>query len=316
MLKNLAVRGPVRITRRYSHGAAKPPLLEIHEQFVELLRRYEGSSSGSVTMQNKGRVYDIVLSNGAKRGAMDARMMLQLGEIVDGLTQRNHTEQLGGLILRGSGASFCAGLDLDLAKSALDSPEKGILMSDYMTDLINRIRDSSYVSVCLINGPAIGGGVELITATDYRIMLDTPRVKLQSVHARIGASPGWGGGSRLCQLVGRRKALQFLGASVPLDARAALAAGLVDALVPPPPTTSTSSSLEETETERVSQAAMDFLDPWVNDKQYPKSVSGIKYMLAAASESAEEMAIREQEVFYDRWFGQDNKQALGLEGRR
>ena len=54
MLKNLAVRGPVRITRRYSHGAAKPPLLETHEQFVELLRRYEGSSLGSVTMQNKG----------------------------------------------------------------------------------------------------------------------------------------------------------------------------------------------------------------------------------------------------------------------
>jgi ethylmalonyl-CoA/methylmalonyl-CoA decarboxylase len=292
-------------------------LLETHEQFVELLRRYDGLSSGCVTMQKKGRVYDIVLSNDAKRGAMDARMMLQLGEIVDGLTQRSHMEQLGGLVLRGSGASFCAGLDLDLAKSALDSPEKGILMSDYMTDLINRIRDSSYVSVCFINGPAIGGGVELITATDFRIMLDTPRVKLQSVHARIGASPGWGGGARLCQLVGRRKALQLLGASMPLDAPAALAAGLVDALVPPLSATSTttSSSSSSSETDRdsfVSKAAMDFLEPWVNEKQYPKSVSGIKYLLAGGTESAEEMAIREQEVFYARWFGPDNKQALGL----
>ena len=277
----------------------RPPLLELHGEFVSLLKQHAPGSTGTVTMQTMGRVHEIVLANEPKRGAMDARMMLQLGAIIDGLLtqqQSDGVEQTGGIVLRGKGESFCAGLDLSLARAALNTPEKGILMSDYMSDALNRIRDSPYVSVCVINGPAVGGGMELLTATDYRVMLDAPRCKIQSVHARIGASPGWGGASRLAQLVGRRHALRLLGASLALDGKAALAMGLVDALAP-------EGGADE------SRPGLDFLQPFVKDSQYARSVAGIKYVLAAEG-APEEMAVREGEVFYERWFGDDNRQAL------
>jgi len=306
----------LRLSIRSSHRASgtKPPVLELHSQFVSLLRRHAPAATGKVVAKrvHGGKVNEIVFDNDNKRGAMDAAMMLQLGEIVDDLTQLPHDEQTGGLVLRGTGVSFCAGLDLDLAKAALNSSEKGVLMSDYMTDVLNRIRDSSYVSVCVINGPAVGGGMELITATDYRLMIDSKRCKIQSVHARIGASPGWGGGTRLCHLLGRQKALRLLGASVALDAKQALAMGLVDGLIEAEPAGSGPSSALESAAHTGTAAALAFLEPWLSDTQSPRSVAGIKYTLAAANgqPSEEEMAVREGEVFYERWYGEDNVRAL------
>ena len=323
-LRLLSMRRRAFGLRLSSHRASgtKPPVLELHSQFVSLLHHHAPSATGKVVSKriHGGKVHELVFDNDSKRGAMDAAMMLQLGAIVDDLTQLPHDEQTGGLVLRGTGVSFCAGLDLDLAKAALNSPEKGVLMSDYMTDVLNRIRDSSYVSVCVINGPAVGGGMELITATDYRLMLDLKRCKIQSVHARIGASPGWGGGTRLCHLLGRQTALRLLGASVALDAKQALAMGLVDGLIEAEPaslstTTSAggsgSSSASESAAHIGTAAALAFLEPWLSDTQSPRSVAGIKYTLAAADgQSPEEMAVREGEVFYERWFGEDNLRAL------
>lgn len=41
-------------------------------------------------------------------------------------------------------------------------------MSLFMTDAFTRLRTSGLISLCLINGPAVGGGSELITVCDYR----------------------------------------------------------------------------------------------------------------------------------------------------
>jgi hypothetical protein len=113
-------------------------------------------------------------------------------------------------------------------------------MSQFMTDAFTRLRCSGFVSVCLINGSAVGGGAEIATVCDYRykinitenffhpsehyyysvltkivvalnnlffhvrLMIDTPEKYICFIHAKIGASPGWGGASRLVSIVGEK----------------------------------------------------------------------------------------------------------------
>jgi ethylmalonyl-CoA/methylmalonyl-CoA decarboxylase len=285
------------LATRYSSSAGsrgKAPLVEVHDQFLQLMVGVpSGSSSGRVVFGVDRRVATISLDNQKKRGAVDAKMFLELARAVDSVESLCESGEVGGIVLRGAGGgAFSAGLDLDLATQVLNTPSRGVGMCDFMTDLLNRVRDCAAVSVCLINGAAIGGGSELITCTDYRVMLAGARI--QSVHARIGAAPGWGGTTRLAQLVGKREALRLLGSSHSLDAEEAHRIGLIDEIIP--------------EGEDGDAAALRRLEPFLNSKQSSKSVEGIKYTLAAADE--EEMMIREGEVFYERWFSTENQDAI------
>lgn len=56
--------------------------------------------------------------------------------------------------------------------------------------------------------------------------------RVQFVQARMGVTPGWAGGSRLVQLVGRQHALRLLMNSRPLTAELALSIGFCDGVVP------------------------------------------------------------------------------------
>lgn len=261
------------------------------------MRKAATKEEGSITLnplsETRQHVLELVLNNPSKRGALSATMLLQLGMAVDEVEQRG--DQVRGLILRGAGGDFCAGLDLDLARAHINTPRLGMLMSDFVIDSLNRIQSSSAVSVCVINGPAIGGGSELVTCCDFRLMSSAARV--QSVHARLGASPGWGGAARLSALVGRRHALACLGGSAVVDAPRALAIGLVDHLIDP-----------QADDEGYTVAAAAFLEPFCGAGQSARSVQGIKYTLAA--EDAAEMRAREGEVFFDRWFGEENRAAV------
>lgn len=53
--------------------------------------------------------------------------------------------------------------------------------------------------------------------------------EIRFVHAKMGLSPGWGGGSRLVKMVGRQKALEILLQCKRMDLEESLKCGLVDA---------------------------------------------------------------------------------------
>jgi hypothetical protein len=75
-------------------------------------------------------------------------------------------------------------------------------------------------------GDAVGGGAELSTATDFRVMASHAGIAF--VHPRMGLVPGWGGARRLGGIVGGRRALRLAGSAVRTSAADACAAGLVD----------------------------------------------------------------------------------------
>ena len=192
---------------------------------LEILKAQE--ASGAIELQFDGDLATLHIRHAAKRNAMSASMMVDLSEAVDML------EGWAGslLLVKGEGGHFCAGADLRLVQGPLASVESGTAMSVWMTALLNRIRTAPYLSVSLIEGVAMGGGAELATATDFRLI--STEARFQFVQAARGVSPGWGGAARLVEIVGRTKALHVLTSATPITAETAIAMGLADATFDP-----------------------------------------------------------------------------------
>ncbi|MCK6506600.1 enoyl-CoA hydratase/isomerase family protein [Myxococcota bacterium] len=171
---------------------------------------------------------ELVLDNPSARNALSPGMMVDLGAAV----ARLEAEPPAAVVLRGQGeAAFCAGGDLRAVRSHLLAPGSAGGMLDHMADLLDRLQRLPTLVIAAVEGAALGGGAELLTACDLVIAARDAQVGF--VHARLGVSPGWGGGARLVRRVGsRRAALVLLPVDGPTAERAA-ALGLVDELVPP-----------------------------------------------------------------------------------
>ena len=169
----------------------------------------------------------VVLRNEGRHNALSGRMMVALGEAVEAL------EGWSGavVVLQGGGGSFCAGADLSLVAGELGGERGGRLMNAWMSEVTRRLRGLSAVSVALVEGVAYGGGAELMTACDHRLISRGARCRF--VQAKMGVSPGWGGAGRLREIVGRSGAIRLLTSAERISPEGALQMGLADALFDP-----------------------------------------------------------------------------------
>src|SRR5207244_2964978 len=91
-----------------------------------------------------------------------------------------------------------------------------------------RIAQLDPCTVAWIDGPCLGGALELALACDYRAAAGGARTRLGWPHVRAGGGPCWGGTGRLPWQVGLAAALDLLLNGGKLSAAQALAAGLID----------------------------------------------------------------------------------------
>jgi len=130
-------------------------------------------------------------------------------------------------ILTGVDESFCAGVDLAEGSAGtgghpLSTPPAPV------TAPLDAFRKPL---IAAINGPAMGGGLELALACDLRIASQTARFGLPEV--RIGSLPGSGGISRLVRAVPAAVAARIVLTGETIDAPTAAAIGLVSDVVAP-----------------------------------------------------------------------------------
>jgi enoyl-CoA hydratase/carnithine racemase len=97
--------------------------------------------------------------------------------------------------------------------------------------LFERLEAHRWPTIAAIDGAALGGGCELAMACDLR--LASPRARFAQPELNLGILAGAGANWRLAQLVGLAQARRMLYLGETLDADAALAAGLVDAVHEP-----------------------------------------------------------------------------------
>ena len=136
-----------------------------------------------------------------------------------------------GLIVTSGKGVFIVGADITEFTDMFKLPEDEIagwcLKSN---QVFNAVEDLDMPTVCAINGIALGGGLEMALACDYRVMADSAQVGLPEV--KLGLFPGFGGTVRMPRVIGVDNAVEWIAAGGQHRADKALKDGVVDAVVP------------------------------------------------------------------------------------
>lgn len=174
-----------------------------------------------IRSENRGGVVVIVIDN-PPVNALNVEVLEQLAAAVE---QATAEEAVKAVVISGAGRNFIAGADITLFPRIASGELPLVPWQDYMT----RIENSPKPVIAAIQGAALGGGLETAMACHWRIaqagaQLGQPEVKL-------GLIPGAGGTQRLPRLAGVEKAMEMCAFGEPLEARAALEAGIVDRVV-------------------------------------------------------------------------------------
>jgi enoyl-CoA hydratase len=133
------------------------------------------------------------------------------------------------VVLTGSGPkAFVAGADI--AEMNGLAPVQGRDFSLRGQRLMRRMETLPKPVVAMVNGFALGGGLELAMACHLRIAADTAKIGQPEIN--LGLVPGFGGTQRLLRLAGRAATLELCLAGAPIDAARALQLGIVNRVVP------------------------------------------------------------------------------------
>lgn len=133
------------------------------------------------------------------------------------------------VVLTGAGPkAFVAGADI--AEMADLRATEGRDFSLRGQKLMRTIETLPKPVVAMVNGFALGGGLELAMACHLRIAADTARVGQPEIN--LGLIPGFGGSQRLLRLAGRSATLELCLLGAPIAADRALQLGIVTRVVP------------------------------------------------------------------------------------
>lgn len=126
----------------------------------------------------------------------------------------------------GTARAFCAGSDInEFAHLRHDASEHKILFEDMV---IRRLARMPIPTIAALDGPALGGGLEIALACDLRVC--KPGVALGLTESRLGGLAG-SGSLRLTRLIGPARAKELLYTGETIDADQALMWGLVNRVV-------------------------------------------------------------------------------------
>ena len=131
------------------------------------------------------------------------------------------------LLITGTGRAICAGADLKERKG-MDLDAK-LAHNGGIRAAIEAVGSAKFVTIAVLNGLALGGGLELALACDLRIAASGISIGL--TESRVGAFPGAGGTQRLPRVIGVSRALHMMLTGEPVTSERALEIGLVNELV-------------------------------------------------------------------------------------
>lgn len=172
----------------------------------------------------RGQVAIITLNRPQALNAVNAALSTAVGTLLE---QAEADVDVRVIVLTGSGRAFCAGADLKALSAgettdAVGHPEWGF--AGYVQHWISK------PTIAAVNGFALGGGTELVLASDRAVIDETAHLGLPEVKRGLFAAAG--GVIRLQQQVPRKMALEIALTGEPISASRGRDLGLVNRVAP------------------------------------------------------------------------------------
>ena len=175
-----------------------------------------------VVYDRSGNVGTITLNRPAKLNAITFEMLEQLWEILKSTVGDDETRVI---VLKGEGRYFSAGADLELVSSLAPETFRW-RQRKYWNRIFGEFEDIQKLTIAALNGPAIGGGLELALCCDLRYSVEDASFSMPQIN--YGILPDAGGTVRLPWLLGLARAKEFILSGESIDARRAEELGLVN----------------------------------------------------------------------------------------
>jgi enoyl-CoA hydratase/carnithine racemase len=177
---------------------------------------------GDLSIERRGEAAWLRLTRPERRNAYDAAMADQIASGV------REAVDAAAIVITGSGGSFCAGGFLaDMDK--LDREELR-QMFEASLRMLDEIRRSPRPVIAAVNGPAFGGGNELVVACDFAIVAESAR--FGQTGPRVGSAPVIGGTNLLSLSVGEKRGKEISMLCRSYTAQQAHELGWINAVVP------------------------------------------------------------------------------------
>ncbi|HBD20507.1 MAG TPA: enoyl-CoA hydratase [Arenimonas sp.] len=180
----------------------------------------------NLLVEDRGAVRRITLNRPDKLNALNHATLTELHAAFEAA---GRDPGVRVVVLTGAGPkAFVAGADI--AEMNGLSPAQARDFSAHGQALMTRIERLGKPVIAMVNGFALGGGLELAMACHLRIAADTAKVGQPEIN--LGLVPGFGGTQRLLRLAGRPAALELCLLGAPIDAARAAQLGILSRVVP------------------------------------------------------------------------------------
>ncbi|MDE0763829.1 MAG: fatty acid oxidation complex subunit alpha FadB [Cellvibrionales bacterium] len=187
---------------------------------------YKGNTLTLVSLDN-GLVELCFNNHSESVNKLDLATTKEFAEAIETLSKQTG---IRGLLVSSAKSVFIVGADIgEFSEMFKLSEETFVHRVGKVTDPLNQLEELPFPTLVAINGYALGGGLEVCLACDYRIIAASAAIGLPET--TLGIIPGWGGTVRLPRLCGVSIALQWTTSGAPQSADKAVAAGAVHEVV-------------------------------------------------------------------------------------
>jgi len=185
-----------------------------------------GPEAPLVTRRDEGGVVTLTLNRGERLNPLSAGMIAALDGQLDAVAADRSARVV---VLAAAGRGFCAGHDLRELRAHGGDPGWQRQLFDDCSRVMVKLTELPQPVIARVHGIATAAGCQLVSMCDLAVASDEARFALPGIHIGLFCTtPAVG----VVRNVGRKHAMELLLTGEPVDARTALAWGLVNRVVP------------------------------------------------------------------------------------
>lgn len=178
-----------------------------------------------VRVDRDGPVAWVLLDRPEALNSLNSELLVQVEQAFAELERERGVR---AVILAGSSPTFAAGADI--AEMEKKSVAEGIEFGFLGQRVAERVEKFPAPVIALVEGFALGGGLELALAADFLVAAEGAQLGLPEV--TVGIHPGMGGATRLTRLIGRARTKLLTYTGLPVSAEEGFRLGFVARVLP------------------------------------------------------------------------------------